>query len=144
MTINISKAYEEGCATLRHYSEALRNIRTLTIAQGLAVLYSVANLAKENKLVLSLLTAIFGIVLTVILHQLHRLYLHHVKAVAAYIIDLEESLKESGGPWAAIEAKRAEFLTKKVRFALEHAIFVLLILSLMSIIFYDMVKLLNT
>ena len=64
MEIEKSKVYEEGCAAIRHYSLALRNIRAIAIAQGFAVLTTVFYLAKEGDFFLSAGASISGIALS--------------------------------------------------------------------------------
>ncbi len=135
MTIDIKSAYEEGCSAIRHYSLALRNIRTIAIAQGFAVLTAVSYLAKEEKYELSAGAALFGIVLTIIIYQLHMNYYSHVRSVVKYVTKLEkEHLNSEGGPWLAMDNMRQKVWARPiVRFALNKALYFLLVISLLII-----------
>lgn len=140
MEIEKSKVYEEGCAAIRHYSLALRNIRTIAIAQGFAVLTAVFYLAKEGDFFLSAGASIFGIALTGILYQLHQNYYSHARSVLTYVIDLEKRyLEQTGGPWSAMEKMMAEDWSKRyVRFALNKAMYLLLIFALIGALIFDL------
>ena len=89
-SIGIAKVYEEACSTVRHYSSSVRNIRTVTIAQGFAILSAIGFLAKDGKVTLILFASIFCLILTNILYQLHRHYLNNALAAIEFIQDIED------------------------------------------------------
>jgi len=140
MNIDIKTSYEEGCSAIRHYSLALRNIRTIAVAQGFAVLTAASYLAKEEKYVISAGAALFGILLTGIIYQFHMNYYSHVRAVVQYVVKLEQdNLKTDGGAWTSMENMRRDVWVRRplVRFALNKALYILLVLSLLTVFAYN-------
>ena len=84
--VDDSQKYTEGCNALRHYSDCVKNIRTLTIVQGLVVLGSIFYLWGNKSIVFNL--SLFGLLFTIILTLLHYNYIKHFKTFLDWIIDL--------------------------------------------------------
>lgn len=108
--------YIEGCNAVRHYSNALKNIRTMTILQGFAIISASSLVASEGKIGLfsSLIISMAGICLTIILYSLLLNYFTHVRSAMEYVWSIEKKETEIGdGPWVAIEANRKILWDKK-------------------------------
>lgn len=64
----LKAAYKESCDIVRHYSLAVRSIRTITIVQGLTVLSAVVYIVtKSQNYKSAVFGAIFGICIIIIL-----------------------------------------------------------------------------
>src|SRR5687768_7037776 len=63
--------YTEACTVVRHYSNFVIGVRTLTIVQGVAILGAAAFLSKEKQHVYALASASFGLLLTFVLFTFH-------------------------------------------------------------------------
>lgn len=142
MNIEITTLYEEGCKSIRHYSLALRNIRTITIAQGFAVLTAVFYLTKENQYLFSVVVTMFGIALTGILYRLHANYHSYLRTAINYILDIEKKhLDKYCGPWSAMEENRRGYISViLVKFTLNMAIYVLLVITFIYAIIFNLQK----
>ncbi|GJM16899.1 MAG: hypothetical protein DHS20C13_22260 [Thermodesulfobacteriota bacterium] len=141
---NFSLFYSEGCSTLRHYSQAVKNIRTITIAQGLAVIYAITFLTKEEEFILSILAGLFGLVLTCIFYFLHQHYLNLSIASLEYIRKLEEVEFAHEGIGSAIKNARSKFWSKWiVRFIFTKALYLLLSISMATVIIFDLLKIIQ-
>ena len=127
--------YVEGCNALRHYSNCVINIRTVTIVQGLAVLGAAGYLIKEGLFFHSLLAVIFGLLLSGVLFGLHRNYYDHFNVILKHIAeDIEKD-----GPWRTYKDNRDKNL-KKYKWT-HYGPFILLALSLLALFIYDAVQL---
>ena len=129
--------YEESCRAFRHYSDALRNIRTLAIAQGFAVLTGVALLTRESLEFLAICASLLGIVITIVLKKLQGAYGENALVAASHTEDLEK--KAGGGRiWSAINRARRNRESKWMnRFAVHHAIYVALIFAFLVAMFHN-------
>lgn len=98
--------YQEGCASLRHYSTCVLNTRTITIAQGFALLTASTYLVSQERYALSLSVSAFGLLFTVILHSLLSSYGRVFEVMLPAVIQLESksSEPEIKGPWQAYNA----------------------------------------
>ena len=63
--------YDQGCAALLNYSQALLRVRTLAIAQGIATAAGAGYLTNQGLLFESIVVSCFGLALTGVLLALH-------------------------------------------------------------------------
>ena len=141
--IGISKIYEEACSAKRLYSQSITTIRITAIAQGLAILSAIGFLTKDGQFALSLLSAILGLALTIILYQLNRHYFHLSLTTIEYVGNLERKHSvNNGGGWSTVVDARSKLWSKWiVRFCMNKAIFFLLSLAMLGILVFDLLKL---
>jgi hypothetical protein len=132
-------AYNEGCEAIRHYSNALKHIRAVAIAQGIAVITGSSLLAADTCFdPASLLASMAGLVLTVILYFLNMNYYTHVRSAQKYVRKCEQSEFDSKwGPWNEIEKEREKLWNKRYfEFLANKAIYILLfVVILINLIF---------
>lgn len=139
----IEKAYDEACTLLRHYSVAKRNIRTLAIAQGFAILAAAGLALKDDKFTIAIGIAVFGIVLTIIIHMLHFSYRQYSTHTYRYVLTLENKIfGENEGVWTYIEKNKANNNTSHNRrkFFINYALFIWLLFTLLTIVCYSVLK----
>jgi len=71
-----SKAYQETCNTIRHYSNASYNVRVLVVVQGFVLLGAwILNFEKSSTNLL-LAISLFGLVFTILLFAFHHGYFY--------------------------------------------------------------------
>ena len=126
--IGISKLYEEASSAQMHYSVSVRNIRTITIAQGFVILSGIGYLINEEQFLLSFVAGLFGLALTLILYLLYRHYLNLALAALEYVRYLEkEYTSPKDGIWETIGKKREEFFSNKlIKFVINKLLYYLL------------------
>ena len=98
MPLSIETLYSEACQGLRHYSAAVKSIRTITIAQSFVVLGASHYLIKDAQWLLACLISLFGLLLTIILLGLQSNYWSQFDNLLEYLLKLEEAEKPSRGP----------------------------------------------
>jgi len=137
----IISLYEEGSQTLRHYSKICSQVRTLAIAQGLVVLGASAYLTKDGLYNLSLPIIVFGLLLTGVLWAMHENYYKHFHEILDRVIEIETKLfelTEIKGIWSMyIHAKRNRTNIITRNFVLHYGAFVLLLLSFLSLLGFN-------
>lgn len=120
--------YEQACEACRHYSIHVREIRTITIAQGITVLAGAGYLLKEKLYLESLLATILGFLLTLTLWSMHKMYFDHSLGMQEYI---SKNLENKKGPWSNHRESRQKRLEGKLKHDLfKHGVFLLLTVSL--------------
>lgn len=130
----IIEKYKEGCHALRHYSNHVLNIRTLTIAQGLVIFGSIIYLLQNNLFLYLFFIGIFGFFFSISLFILHRVYYEHFNNILEKVINLESY----NGPWTIYYCKRAKKLENVYYKAIHHYIpFLFFIISMFLIIIYS-------
>lgn len=148
MALDETKLYEESCNGFRHYSTAVMTIRTITIAQGFAVLTAVSYLSTSNQFLLSLFATVFGVLLTGVLAALQWNYYLHASTLLDFLVALESRLSPlegSTGPWTTYAAPRSRrFRSWWGRLVYLHGPYVLLLLALVSLLAYNVAKLAQT
>jgi len=97
----IKAKYSEGCSALRHYSVCVLSTRTITIAQGFAILTGAIYTIKEGLFRASLCISVFGLLFTAILNRLQKNYWLHCNAILKKVVELE-----GDGPWTAYNDQR--------------------------------------
>ena len=145
MNISERDFYNEGCQALRHYSNCIINVRTVTIAQGFIILSGAFFLLKENNFLLSLLTSCFGLIFTVFLHILQGNYGKHFEAILINVMLLEKQAnieKNYSGPWSAYYVPRNKrFNNKFYKYVIYYGAIFLLLISMSGVFAFSLVKL---
>ena len=133
---HIEIAYKESCDIVRHYSIAVRHIRTLAIAHGVTILGAIAvifyriqnpemiNLEMIKWTVVSI--SIYGLVATIILGCLHDNYLNNFLSQEKTAIKLENKLLCDQKPWYENKKARKDRwgkYNKKYGFVVNKAIY---------------------
>lgn len=116
--------YKEACDSYRHYSILIKDVRLLTIVQGITVLSGIGFLIQSNLYSASIITAIFGLFLTMTLHRLHKTYFTNAMNLLNYIYS---ELEGGIGPWSNqhdFHLNRTEKQMSKI--LIRHGIFVLI------------------
>jgi hypothetical protein len=88
------KAYEESCATFRHYSNISFAIRASSIVQGFALMYPWTDGLKSGSSYRSLFPAA-GIIFTILLSLFHKAYFDSIEFFSTAIAGLESELLPS-------------------------------------------------
>jgi hypothetical protein len=106
-SIDAKSLYQEGCASLRHYSTCVLNTRTITIAQGFVLLTAANYLVSQGRFALSLTVSAFGLLFTLILHSLQSSYWHVFNIMLATVVQIErENSAGMEGPWQEYDSER--------------------------------------
>jgi len=135
--LNDKTKYIEGCSALRHYSVCVLNTRTITIAQGFAILTAAVYTIKEGLFWPSLWISVFGLLFTAVLNRLQSNYWQHCNAILKEVVELEE-----GGPWTAYRDQREERHRQPIwKVTVIEGPFNLLVLALVTLNLYDSYKL---
>ena len=130
--------YSECCQSLRHYSNAIIAIRTLAMAQGLAVVsaqvYLLTTPLKAGPV--PSLAAVFGLGLTIVFLAMHWNYKLHFDAALSNTLVVEASLNlPYPGTWQSYsQAKGRGVMSRLVRVIALHGVFAILLLA--EIAFY--------
>src|ERR1051325_6115579 len=133
----IKAKYSEGCSALRHYSVCVLNTRTITIAQGFAILTGAIYTIKEGLFPTSFCISIFGLLFTVVLNRLQRNYWLHCNAILEVVVELE-----TNGPWTAYSVQRTKRHEQKIwRILVIDGPFYLLVIALVTLNLYNAYKL---
>jgi hypothetical protein len=133
----IKAKYSEGCSALRHYSVCVLNTRTITIAQGFAILTGAIYAIKEGLFWTSLCISVFGLFFTAVLNRLQKNYWLHCNAILKEVVELE-----TNGPWTAYSIQRAKrHEQKRWRILVVDGPFYLLVTALVGLNLYDAYKL---
>src|SRR6185436_16112849 len=107
--LNDKAKYIEGCSALRHYSVCVLNTRTITIAQGFAILTAAVYTIKEGLFWPSLCISIFGLLFTAVLNRLQKNYWLHCDEILKKVVELEK-----GGPWTVYSVQREQRHGQKI------------------------------
>lgn len=107
--------YTETCNALRHYSICIMNMRTLVVAQGLALLSAAGYTSKFDNPLFFYLVIGFGILFTLTLQSQQKNYLGDFEIHLGIVAELEEELGNGtkGGSWKKYKEERHEHLRKK-------------------------------
>jgi hypothetical protein len=111
---DIKARYKEGGNALRHYSNCVMNMRTVTIAQGIIILSAVIYSANQKSFVPSLWLCVFGLLFTVVLHILQEIYWKYFDTVLEAVSNIESRAKEDEkegyefSPWSLYKLRREE------------------------------------
>jgi hypothetical protein len=133
----IKAKYSEGCSALRHYSVCVLNTRTITIAQGFAILTGAIYTIKEGLFWISLCISVFGLLFTAVLNRLQKNYWLHCNAILKEVVELE-----TNGPWTAYSVQRAKRHEQKIwRTLVVDGPFHLLVTALVALNLFDAYKL---
>lgn len=123
--------YEQACEARRLYSTHVKDIRTVSIAQGIAVLGGVVYLEGQHLYLEAIAGIVLGFLLTLTLWSMHKVYFDHSMEMQNYI---SHALENKNGPWTNHIASRNKRLSGKFRYNLfQHGVFLLLALSLMTV-----------
>ena len=143
MSIDINKIYELSCSAEHHHSTALRAVRTLTIVQGIAIILGSLYLIKEQQYFASSGAAIFSIILTSIMATLNYHHLRHTRWLSQYIREIEkEHSVISRGPFLYMDEMRMNNkYQKSLRFMLNTAMYLLIIITSFIILIVNIYKL---
>ena len=129
--------YTEGCSALRHYSVCVLNTRTITIAQGFAILTGAIYTIKEGLFWSSLCISVFGLLFTAVLNRLQKNYWLHCNAILKIVVELERN-----GPWTAYSIQRAKRHEQKLwKVMVVDGPFYLLVIALVGLNLYNAYKL---
>ena len=149
--LDIKARYSEGCTALRHYSNCVMSMRTVTVAQGIVILSAATYLASQNRFLASILLCVFGLLFTGVLHMLQKSYWEHFENVLRAVVEMETGNKiddsqtdglaevdSQYGVWNVYRSRR------KARFDLlwwillvRHGPFLLLLTSLLALLTYN-------
>lgn len=133
--------YDEACAAFRHYSIHVREIRRLSIVQGVTLLAGSGFLLDSDKFLYALVAEVFGILATLTMWSFHKMYFTHSMNMQQYIADILEGGK---GPWSNHREKRRKFLEGKFKHDLfKHGVFILLIVSFSLLLVFTIFQLLK-
>jgi hypothetical protein len=137
--------YKEGCNAVLHFSTCVMNIRTVTIAQGFAILTAAMYFIKEGSYLYSLLTTLFGFLFTAVLYRLHWNYLEFWKDSIRYAAEIEHHLSaERTGPWNGNLESRERRLSGRInRLLVERGTTILILTALVTAFTYSLLKLLG-
>lgn len=131
--------YEEACEARRLYSNHVKEVRTVSIAQGIAVLGGVVYLEGQAHYFESMAAIVLGFFLTITLWAMHKLYFDHSMVMQDYI---SEVLEKKNGPWTNHIASRNKRLRGKIKYRLfKHGVFILLAVSLITMAIVIILKL---
>lgn len=134
---DIKAKYTEGCSALRHYSVCVLNTRTITIAQGFAILTGAIYTIKEGLFWYSLCISVFGLLFTAVLNRLQKNYWLHCDAILTKVVELERN-----GPWTAYSIQRAKRHEQKIwKMMVVDGPFYLLVTALVALNLYNAYKL---
>ncbi len=123
--------YTEASQSYRHYSISIREIRIISIAQGIIVLTGSGYLLQNKLYNGALAVAVFGILLTFSLWRLHKTYYRNL---INYLEYLSEHLEMDSGPWSNHRQFHKERVRKQFAHAiLKDSIFILLLVSNMTL-----------
>ncbi|MCB9746818.1 MAG: hypothetical protein H6755_00240 [Candidatus Omnitrophica bacterium] len=123
--------YEQACEAFRHYSLHVREIRTVSIAQGLTVLAGSAFLTNQSQYSQALAAIGFGFLLTITLWSMHKMYFDHSMEMQKYI---SEILEDKDGPWTNHRESRRKRLEGRFKHGLfKHGVFILLMISFLTL-----------
>jgi hypothetical protein len=130
--------YEQACEGFRHYSTHVREIRTVSIAQGITVLAGAGYLENQGLYAEAFSATGLGFLLTLTLWSMHKMYFDHSMVMQQYI---SEVLEKGGGPWTNHRESRRKRLEGKVKHDLfKHGVFILLAISLVGITVMIVIK----
>jgi hypothetical protein len=133
----IRAKYSEGCSALRHYSVCVLNTRTITIAQGFAILTGAIYTIKEGLFWTSLCISVFGLLFTAVLKMLQKNYWLHCNAILKVVVELE-----TNGPWTAYHDQRAKRHEQRIwKVMVVDGPFYLLVTALVALNLYNSYKL---
>lgn len=132
-TTDIEFIYKESCEIARHYSVAIRNIRTLAVVQGLAALSAVIyvysryiELGIFSPFTLSAIS-VFGTGVTLLMWYLHYNYLDNFRVAEKQVIYIENSYFSRFKPWTE-QSKARKTRWRGIRGKMiNYAIYVLLL-----------------
>ena len=131
--------YTEGCSALRHYSVCVLNTRTITIAQGFAILTGAIYTIKEGLFLTSLCISVFGLLFTAVLNRLQKNYWLHCDTILEKVVELE-----GNGPWTAYRDQRKKRHEQKIwEILVVNGPFYLLVAALVVLNLYIAYKLYN-
>lgn len=77
--------YSECCETYRHYSSNIKEIRTVSIAQGIIALTGSGYLLQTKSYTGAIFVVFFGILLTLTLWRIHKNYYRNAINYLNYI-----------------------------------------------------------
>ena len=123
--------YEQACEARRLYSIHVKDIRTVSIVQGIALLGGVVYLDGQHFYHEAIAGIVLGFFLTLTLWSMHKVYFDHSMEMQNYISIV---LENKNGPWTNHIKSRNKRLNGKIRYGLfQHGVFLLLLLSLTTI-----------
>ena len=113
------------------------NTRTITIAQGFAILTGAIYTIKEGLFWSSLCISVFGLLFTAVLKMLQKNYWLHCDAILKKVVELERN-----GPWTAYSIQRAKRHGQKIwKMMVIDGPFYLLVIALVALNVYNAYKL---
>jgi len=113
------------------------NTRTITIAQGFAILTGAIYTIKEGLFWTSLCISVFGLLFTAVLNRLQKNYWLHCNAILKEVVELK-----TNGPWSDYSVQRAKRHEQKIwRILVVDGPFYLLVTALVALNLYDAYKL---
>ncbi|MEQ9453772.1 MAG: hypothetical protein RLN76_04160 [Phycisphaeraceae bacterium] len=128
--------YSEACQGLRHYSNCVMQIRTVTIAQGFIVLTAAWFMIDNQHYEACVGVAGLGLLLTLVLHTLHTNYGRHHQALLEYATQLERASPGGSGPWVTyIGPRERRFNGRFFKLIVFNGPVLLLMISLLGFIF---------
>lgn len=139
--MNKESFYREGACNLRFFVECVREMRTITIAQGVVIITAAAYLNEKGLFSLSIIVGVFGLLFTLVLSVYHRKYMKLADAATEYLQRLEAEFsapEPPDGPFLAVERSRMSVRRQKLdRFLLDHGTSSLILVTLLGILAYD-------
>ena len=139
--------YKEASNSVRHYSGAIFMLKSITIAQGFALLAAQGFLYKSQDTILSLGLAFFGLFFTLALYLIGSNLMGHFNAVLGAAQAIEKKLcpdQNDLAPWSALEKSSIRKAGNPfVRAMTLHGHVILLLVAFFSLILYDVFTLLR-
>jgi len=116
MSIQLETLYIEGCNAVRHYSNGVKTIRTISIGQGFVIITGTCYLIVHKQFLASIIVASFGLMLTIVLFMLQLNYWKQFDAVLEYVTNIEngdsQNVSKCNGPWSAYLIPRKSRFSK--------------------------------
>jgi hypothetical protein len=141
MCKSIEKLYGEASNSVRHYSGLIVTLKSVTIAQGCALLAAQGYLYKSKDILLSLGLGLFGIFFTLALYFIGRNLMDHFDAIIKVALKIEETFypdNQSLCPWTAFDVTSTRENGNKIVMALTlHGHIVMLLVAFLAIILFD-------
>jgi hypothetical protein len=110
---NIFDIYKECSESLRHYSEIIRNGRTLSLVQGIVIISAIVYMIQNDKFQIGLVLSIFGVLFTGVLWLQLDNHLTIFEGLLTLAVEYENKISsESDTPWSRYNAIRSENFEK--------------------------------
>lgn len=124
--------YKEACEGIFHFSLAVRNLRTISLVQGTTILVAVSLLVSKSLYVQSFFASVFGIIVTMLMYNLHEHYKNHLLTFLEYTKTIESGLdKKFLGPWryGMIQRDNKKQSSKWRQFLLDKCMYYVFVIS---------------